>query len=108
MNRLACWTAICAIRLYQALGRWLVRRRCLFTPSCSARSIAFFRAGSFLDAWQRTRRQLARCSGSFSLRTNSRREVEMILGTGEVVLENELAPWVIRKLKRFSPPPAKE
>lgn len=103
MNRLACWAAILAIRLYQLFGRGLVQKECIYSPSCSCRAIAFFRRGPFLVALLSTRQQLARCNGNYSLRLNGHREVEMVTDDGEVVHESELAPRVTRKLKRFAP-----
>jgi putative component of membrane protein insertase Oxa1/YidC/SpoIIIJ protein YidD len=102
MDRLFCWAAILAIRLYQVCGRGFVRRECLFAPTCSHRAIAFFRAGSFLGAWRATRGQLARCTGNYSLRLNRHREVEMVTAAGEVIPERELSERIVRKLKRFA------
>lgn len=107
MNRLACALAILVIRGYQRFGRRLVRRRCLYAPTCSQRSIEFFRGGRFLPAWRATRLQLARCHGDYSLRLNPRQEVELVTPAGAVVLERELAPWLVQRIRAFLPPPAK-
>ena len=103
MDKLACLTAILVIRLYQLFGRRVVRRECLFSPTCSCRAVTFFRTGTFLTGWRATRRQLARCHADYSLRLNCRREVELVTAHGEVFPEGELAFRVVRKLKGFWP-----
>ncbi len=93
--------AILSIKLYQVFGRRLLRRNCLFHPSCSRRSLIFFRRYGFRKGLELTRRQLTECKGDYSLRFNASGEVEMITHSGQVVPECDINPKIAMRLKQF-------
>jgi putative membrane protein insertion efficiency factor len=55
------WLAIGLIKLYQVGLRGIVRRRCLFTPTCSRFAIAALREHGFWRALPRIRARLRDC-----------------------------------------------
>lgn len=93
--------AILLIKLYQVFGRRLLRRTCLFHPSCSRRSLIFFKRCGFWKGLQLTRRQLSECRGNYSLRFNNLGAVEMITHSGRVIAEHNINPKIAMRLKQF-------
>ena len=93
--------AILGIKIYQAFGRRLLRRNCLFHPSCSRLAIFFFREYGFWKGLELTRKQLSECKGDYSLRMNLLGEVEMITLSGNIVPECDLNPRIAMRIKQF-------
>lgn len=93
--------AILFIRSYQIFGRQFLNRKCLFHPSCSRRSLAFFEKYGFRGGLKLTRRQLSECKGDYSLRLNNLGKVEMMTHSGRIVPESEINPKIAMRLKQF-------
>ncbi len=94
--------AILSIKLYQIFGRKLLCRICLFHPSCSRRSVEFFKRYGFSKGLELTRQQLSKCRGDYSLRLNHYGQVEMITHSGKVVPEFDINPKIYIRLKHFN------
>jgi len=93
--------AILGIRIYQIFGRRFLHRTCLFYPSCSRRSLIFFRKNSFKTGLKLTRKQLSECKGDYSLRFDESGKVEMITHSGQIISECDINPKIVMKLKQF-------
>jgi putative component of membrane protein insertase Oxa1/YidC/SpoIIIJ protein YidD len=95
------YLAIAAIRLYQIFGRRLVRRTCLFHPSCSRRAVIYFSRYGFRKGLNLTKEQLSECRANYSLRINPEGSVEMITASGKVISEPDINPRVAARIKMF-------
>jgi putative component of membrane protein insertase Oxa1/YidC/SpoIIIJ protein YidD len=103
LDRIAAVAAVAAIRVYQLVGSRLHGRTCLFAPTCSHRAVKFFKEMGFRDGMAATRRQLAECRGTYSLRLDAKGDVEMITGLGTLVPPTEVSPVIKAKLLSFNP-----
>jgi len=95
------YLAIAAIRIYQIFGRRLVRRTCLFHPSCSRRAVIYFSRYGFRKGLHLTKEQLSECLANYSLRINPEGAVEMITASGKVISEPDINPRVAARIKMF-------
>lgn len=93
--------AILCIKLYQIFGRKTLRRTCLFHPSCSRRSLKFFKKHGFWKGLELTRQQLSECKSDYSLRFNDSGRIEMITYSGQIVPECDINPQIAMRLRQF-------
>ncbi|MBP0005489.1 MAG: membrane protein insertion efficiency factor YidD [Cyanobacteria bacterium SBC] len=101
LDNLLKYVAILSIRLYQIFGRPLFRRTCIFELTCSNYALAMLKKHGGKQGIQLTRHRLSECRGNYSLRLNSKGEVEMITSSGKVIPELKINPVIRDRLKKF-------
>ncbi|WP_437795412.1 membrane protein insertion efficiency factor YidD [Sorangium sp. So ce693] len=102
IDRLLGLLAVVAIRGYKIfLSRW-TGRHCLFSPTCSTRSMAFFRELGYAAGLAATKRHLEDCCGEYSIRLEADGSIKLIAKSGRSFPQHELAAHVTARLPRVT------
>ncbi|MGP9821719.1 membrane protein insertion efficiency factor YidD [Salinarimonas sp. NSM] len=95
LDRAAAAAGIAAIRLYKRHLSRHTGRICLFRPTCSTRALEALETRGWREGICEASRQLARCSGTYTLGIGCDGSAELVTADGRRFTAEEIAPEIL-------------